>query len=221
MEYRSMKVISLILCLCSIFLLTGCIDYFVPHVWRYKITVEIETPEGIKSGSAVREVRAWRNLVGALPDANEITYEVIGEAAVVDIENNRVVLALPNYFRFLDAFSVSRNNIQSVDHFKQIQTGEARDISFNDYSLIVFLDKNDPRSIATLTSKNIENKLGSRVKVKNIRIAITDEAVTSGRVRKHLKWFDTQQISLGRWNPDYPDPAHYINNYSLIKGEEK
>ena len=36
-------------------------DYIVPSTWRYKITVEVETPEGIKSGSAVREVRAWKN----------------------------------------------------------------------------------------------------------------------------------------------------------------
>ena len=26
------------------------------YSWRYKMTVEIETPEGIKTGSAVREV---------------------------------------------------------------------------------------------------------------------------------------------------------------------
>ena len=32
-------------------------DLYVSGTWRYRITVEVETPEGLKSGSAVRE--AW------------------------------------------------------------------------------------------------------------------------------------------------------------------
>jgi hypothetical protein len=209
------------LCLISVFLLSGCIDYFLPYALRYKITVEIETPEGIKTGSAVWEIRVWRNLVGVLPEANEVTYKISGEAAIVDLGDNKIVLALPNYFRFLDAFSISRKNKASLSSLKQLQLGEEREIEFNNYSLILFSDKNNPRSIATLTDKNIDNKLGTNLKIRKIRMTITDEAITWGEVRRHLKWFDTQRISLGRWNPDYPDPANYIQNYSLIKGEMK
>ena len=31
-------------------------DVYVSGTWRYKITIEIDTPEGVKSGSVIREV---------------------------------------------------------------------------------------------------------------------------------------------------------------------
>jgi hypothetical protein len=70
-------------------------DYVVPTTWRYKITIEIETPEGIKTGSAVREVRAWKNAAKIInPDVAPIEYEVIGEAVVVDLGKRGVLFGL-------------------------------------------------------------------------------------------------------------------------------
>lgn len=64
--------------------------------WRYKMTVTVETPEGIKTGSAVREVLAYRS-PRILPDAHgghvQLTY---GEAVVVDLGSRGVLFALLN-----------------------------------------------------------------------------------------------------------------------------
>ncbi|MFN0193062.1 MAG: lipase family protein [Aestuariivirga sp.] len=54
------------------------------HTVRYRLTIDVETPQGIKSGSsviAVDYVRHW----ALLPDTAVITTEVTGEAIFVDL----------------------------------------------------------------------------------------------------------------------------------------
>lgn len=64
----------------------------IPQTFRYKITVEIETPEGIKTGSAVREVRISNNLAKYVnPDVRSLTYRVIGEAVSIDLGEHGIL----------------------------------------------------------------------------------------------------------------------------------
>ena len=60
--------------------------------WRYKVTVEIETPEGIKSGSAVHELSVGTPWID-LPDVGNPA-SIRGEAVVVDLDQRGVVFAL-------------------------------------------------------------------------------------------------------------------------------
>lgn len=65
------------------------------YTWRYKMTIEVDTPEGVKVGSAVREVineitpypmdeqRPWRNRI-----------RVKGEAVVVSLGGRGTFFAL-------------------------------------------------------------------------------------------------------------------------------
>lgn len=58
--------------------------------WRYKMTVTVETPEGIKTGSAVREIS--NSLQGNnWPDVGNPA-GVRGEAVVVDLSKRGVFL---------------------------------------------------------------------------------------------------------------------------------
>ena len=52
--------------------------------WRYKITIEVETPEGIKSGYAVREVTAQTRIT-INPDLPPEMFNTFGEAVVIDL----------------------------------------------------------------------------------------------------------------------------------------
>lgn len=71
--------------------------------WRYKLTVEIDTPEGIKTGSAVREVqvKAYRPRFGkdrgetGAGGGNEFAK---GEAVVIDLGERGQVFALLNTY---------------------------------------------------------------------------------------------------------------------------
>lgn len=62
--------------------------------WRYKMTVEVETPEGVKTGGAVREVSAYRFPSPFPEDPVGHTQLVYGEAIVVDLGERGVLFAL-------------------------------------------------------------------------------------------------------------------------------
>jgi hypothetical protein len=47
----------------ALVLLAGCGGESLP-TYRYKLTVEVETPEGLRAGSAVREVEARCSTAG-------------------------------------------------------------------------------------------------------------------------------------------------------------
>lgn len=68
--------------------------YYPSGTWRYKMTVTVETPEGLKTGSAVREIYAYSHppLLGVSRDA---FFEVKkGEAVVVDLGARGVLFVL-------------------------------------------------------------------------------------------------------------------------------
>lgn len=62
--------------------------------WRYKMTVTIDTPEGLKTGSAVREIYAYSHppLLGVSNDTFIRLQK--GEAVVVDLGDRGVLFAL-------------------------------------------------------------------------------------------------------------------------------
>jgi hypothetical protein len=84
-------------------LLTACAapepDPFPP--FRYRMTVEVETPEGLRSGSAVREVD-YEPAGYAGGNFNVFRLKLRGEAVAVDLPDGRVVYALLRSPRFSD-----------------------------------------------------------------------------------------------------------------------
>ena len=50
-------------------------DYIIPSTWRYKITIEVETPEGEKIGTAIRQVTAQLN-PQITPETHPISYRI-------------------------------------------------------------------------------------------------------------------------------------------------
>jgi hypothetical protein len=62
--------------------------------YRYRLTVEVETPEGLKTGSSVIEVRTALADKALLPDANTLDIQFTGEAAAVDLGSRGVLFAL-------------------------------------------------------------------------------------------------------------------------------
>jgi hypothetical protein len=197
--------------------LYGCYDYFIPHTWNYRITVEIDTPEGIKAGSVVRQVQAKRNI--PIGNSGSIIYRTIGEALVVDLGEQRILLELPDYQVFLSAFPSKAMN--PIEYYNSLELGKKVSLNVNKVSFINFYNINMPDSIRTVSSEDFEMKFGPGIKIKNIMIEITGDPVSWGQVRHYLRWYDTKKMGLGRWNPEHPDPAKYLTKSSLIKGEPK
>lgn len=195
-------------------------DYIIPMTWRYKITVEIETPEGIKVGSTVREVKAWRNLVGALPDAPEMEYEIIGEAVVIDLGERGILFRLVgSHDEIYKAFP--KKSSKKFAYYSKLKHGQMGEITEYAERFYMFPDINDPYSIETVLVENFSDILGDTVKLKKVQIEMTDEKPTFGRVIKFLSWFDDKPMGLKRWDAKQQDKAKYLTKSSFIKGEKQ
>ena len=176
---------------------------------RYKLTVEIDTPEGVKTGSAVREVTVWRNWphLGGPP----ILSSVLGEAVVVDLGARGVVFALlrggdgvDDARRFLEKAlpNATRNAHEYVRYYKNIKSAK-RILSSDAYPLFVyFRDHQDPKTVDVLLSyRNVgpawnpsyvldkdrfTEAFGEGVALKSVAIETTREPITTGVVEKFL-----------------------------------
>ncbi len=72
--------------------LSGCGLIYPSASLRYRLTVEVETPEGLKTGSSVIETTI--NDGPGMGDASGISFELKGEAVAVDLPGRRTLFAL-------------------------------------------------------------------------------------------------------------------------------
>jgi hypothetical protein len=72
--------------------LGGCDLFYPSETIRYRMTVDVSTPEGLRSGSSVLE----STITGGTPigDASGIQFDLRGEAVAVPLPNGKVLFAL-------------------------------------------------------------------------------------------------------------------------------
>jgi hypothetical protein len=70
--------------LAALSLLGGCGSFLFPSRYRFRMTVEVSTPQGLKTGSSVMEVSATRQIL-ATSETHPISAGLRGEAVVVDL----------------------------------------------------------------------------------------------------------------------------------------
>ncbi len=215
-------VTTLILLIFFLLVVTGSYKW---GSWNYRITVEIETPEGIKTGSAVRNVYISKRpaLLGENNDGNRI--EVTGESVVIDLGERGHVFSLigwSSYYEMLEAFYELRSGSweDKIKKGKKIlKVGETGDLKNYAPGFVSFENIKDPRTIRlvrdglskSIGSKrdikdNFENIYGNGVKLKKITIEITDDPVTWGAVDlvlgqdfwdKYRRWNKNSPINAG------------------------
>ena len=176
--------------------LTGCGVLF-PTTYRFRMTVEVDTPEGVKTGSSVYEVAA-ANTLEFLPEGAKRTWDVKGEAVAVDLPGGRTMFALlrtNNLYR-RDVAKMSMAALDPafsydiVESAGRIRRGErirspAR-VPFDDYPrFVTFADPQNSMSVALVDPTNLAATFGPGVRLKAITVAITDDPVTTG-VKKRL-----------------------------------
>jgi len=202
-NHRSLLCVK-ILSLFSAFFLTSC-DFITPSMKiNYKVTVEIETPEGIKTGYAVRQIYNRTPLV-RFPDVGNPA-SIRGEAVVVDLgERGKVFFTLSDQSRkngLYQAFPTkapsSKDGVQY--YIKTLKPGMKAEWSKFKPKFVMFRDITDPKSITLLRNEerwnddlrqvtaddHFEAILGQGVQLKIITVEITDEPVTWGVVEENL-----------------------------------
>jgi hypothetical protein len=186
--------------------------------YRYRLTVEVETPEGLKTGSSVIEVHTAKASRYSIPTPGAISYRFRGEAVAVELGSRGTLFALlrspdendwPAQVMFLltryseeggdagfrktyDAMLANRNAItlpQTFPDVGHLRNRKARPM------LVRFRDIADPKTVESVDPDNLTSTFGKGVKLKRITVQLTDDEVTKG-IEKRLVWLLNQRGSL-------------------------
>ncbi|MCG8046595.1 MAG: hypothetical protein N0E48_13300 [Candidatus Thiodiazotropha endolucinida] len=212
------------------------------YSWHYKMTVTVETPEGLKTGSAVR---AMSNAVPRidLPDVGNPA-DVSGEAVVVDLGERGVLFALIPHqsdHEFYNAFPTrGPSTLAGIKHYASLPVGTKGTIDperFPGYPrLVTFTDLKNPKSVKLVYERklyagnagrdktkidNFEELFGSGVKLKDITLEITDEPVTRGVVENYLPENFSKEIT-DRWRElPMAERGRLVNLITFKRGDER
>jgi hypothetical protein len=184
--------ISVLALLIMSFLLSACGSYD----WHQKLTIEVETPDGLKSGSAVTAVSWWENRF--FRDGPAVHSELTGEAVVVDLGKGKYLFALLRNpdgsgdmadltMRIVANRNVVGWHISDVTSAKLL-SGRINVPPKHFPMLVTFSNINDPRSVKQVDPNNLSTALGFGYSLRNINIEITNENVTIGEIDNVLSW---------------------------------
>jgi hypothetical protein len=181
--------------------LTGCGERL--PTYRYRLTVEVEAPEGLRTGSSVIEVRTHEGAAFPGPEAASIRSDIRGEAVAVDLGERGTLFAL---LRSSDGQTGAGGYAWAL--LPNRPTGgedvEARRVNYEALRtvagraelprqlmpmLVRFRDIADPRSVEAVDPGDLASAFGRGVQLRRITVEITDDAVTEGIVRR-LPWWE-------------------------------
>lgn len=160
--------------------------------WNQKLTVAVETPDGLKTGSAVQRVRIY-NKAGIFEpitpiEARGVADELRGEAVVVDLGGGRYVFMLVSGASLITqrVLEWSRpwfpNGARTVARFDGVA-----EVPPDAYPrLVTFTDIDDPASVQLVDPDDLAATFGPGTRLQSITLEITDEPVTQGRVEEVL-----------------------------------
>lgn len=190
---------------------------------RYRVTVEVDTPQGLKVGSSVWEVITSRGPGFPGPEAGGLNYRIKGEAVTVDLPDGTLFAVTTSADGSLDypAYVVEGHLRAHPDPAIQLVNGDWREnrrrirrskvrlgLTEDEYPMLVyFRDIDDPTTVQRVDPLNLSAIFGTGVRLRRIMIAITEDAITRG-IAERLTWLGSQRGSLvfdGRYHGEAPE----------------
>lgn len=170
--------------------------------WRYKMTVSVETPEGLKTGSAVREVSIkFESRPGYKPHPYHVTTKVKGEAVVVDLGERGVLFALidPDDYRFVfEAFSGPPGlTLEGAQFYSSLATGSK-----------VVLEPGPKRNPVFATFSNMKDYKTIRIISPNELVSFYGEGVVLKEASIEISTDPLDQI-VDRYLPSYSEESGF------------
>lgn len=208
--------------------LTGCGLLFPSDRLRQKITVEVETPAGLRSGSSVVETEVRKGK--SWGDASGTTFKLEGEAVAVDLPGGRTLFALLRgggdtqgdaaayqtrlLYEALNAGAAASVpvEVEGMNVMQARAAAKSAEVSLilpeKLYPMLVtFADNSDPKSVERVAPALLAATFGPGVRLRRITVEVTDDDVTTG-IEKRMGWLQSHQGSLdytGRLHPDAPE----------------
>jgi hypothetical protein len=188
------------------------------YEWRQKLTVDVETPEGLKSGSAVQNV-VLKLGSKTPPNGGRGRARVQGEAVVVDLGKHGFLFVLLKGATFqgdadvlapftFNSLTKSPHTEIAAEKVNAQPLGVAKHLVKETYPLFVtFKDINDPASVVLVNPDDMEATFSPDVKLKRIVLEITDEPVTRGQITKLFKWFGSHKFHINPGWASLPSEA--------------
>ncbi len=173
--------------------------------YRYRMVVTVETPEGLKTGSAVRQGNFEEG-------SGRPASWAVGEAVMVDLGFRGVLFAQIDNSNIGDGVSYTAKRDLSGFGKKDTPVGTRWVLSPEDYpELVMFTDVSNPKTMQRLLERSgnswgrepvkitdhFEEMFGAGVKLKEITLEITDSDVTTV-IEKKLPW-----LSCGSQEKNY------------------
>lgn len=184
--------------------LSGC--SIQSETYRYRLTVEVDTPEGVKTGSSVIEVQVSETGKDALvtPEASGINSKYKGEAVAVDLGDGRYLFALLRGESYTGeasriaaaAFNPPRyGNEVDYNYLERIRDMKNMDgvaeVPRDAWPMLVsFGDLADPTSVELVDLDDLPASFGEGVSLRRITVQMTDDPVTTG-IEKRLGWLNS------------------------------
>jgi hypothetical protein len=189
------------------------------HSYRYRLTIEVSADGELKSGSSVIQVNAHLDFVPGRPLRYALAFS--GDAVEVDLGPRGSLFALlkspdgfnaaylPSKAFFSSAISADRS--EQEQRFKQLddlvrQRARAELRPDQLPTLVVFTDRNNPRTITQADPNNLAAALGPGVRLTRAVLEMTDAPVTRG-IDARLPWL--------RATKDYVDDQTTPNQRTL------
>lgn len=181
---------------------------------RYRLSIDVETPEGVRSGSGVVEI--WHRNQPQFLGQNPVVTRVRGEAVVVDLGQRGTLFALltgrmpdgspgqPTPLKMVleTLLPGQLNPWQLKTRYESFQ-GKPKGVEHGHIPFLVhFRDLGDPLTIETVDPENLAQRYGSGVSLMEVslqlvpvgwwplnRVGISGDPVTTG-IEAKLPWLD-------------------------------
>jgi hypothetical protein len=202
---------------------------FVPphYSWRQKLTVTISTPNGPVEGSAVTQVDVYdlRRFSLGFPDASGTNSSFTGEAVAVEVSPGKVLFVLLGTEQYWNGPVEWPNYIWSGP--PMTLEGRIARITGNQGLppeplpqehwpiMVTFGDLSRPETLQLVTGIDLSYLFGPGVKLDGMTIRITDEPVTTGRIKNFLPWFLPDSYLRSVVTPDKTPPFPFYAFLSI------
>jgi hypothetical protein len=221
----------------SVALLSGCGSGPRSSV-RYRLTLEVETPEGMKTGSGVIEhTGRWNDGItrglGAGPGLAGWTH---GEAIITDLGARGLLLCLltrdearqgsEDDFFLPDVFPFDKWGGSQKDYAAYLGRLEARkpvaNAPLKNLPMLARLhDPRDPSTAERVDPTNLATTFGAGVHLVRVTVQITDDPLPPPTIENILPWIRTLQGSIANTlglKRDYLDALNRMNRGSFQFG---
>jgi hypothetical protein len=232
-------IFGLVLGLASTSLLAACDNSVTSKTFppiRYKLTAEVDTPHGVKTGHSVIEVQ-WSMSGSMFGTQGGSGFNVTGEAVAVDLAPGQTLFALLRSDTDVDWAAYVPENVPVVEKDESgVKDRGAKMAATQRYLdrlranhgvypvkkrpyFVRFRDLRDPKTVEEVDPDDLAKSYGGGYRLKALTVQMTDEPVTMG-IESRLGWLVQPRVLIehpaGTSIKDIP-PVELLNSFDFLR----